>query len=178
MTGLIISGYDDDLLGARLRWQIEREIGANGNRNGAFHVTVCRTDNETVAQKIVGAIAPGPERVTWARYACRLMNRLAREGGAWVVVWCEPRDKITREPTRALFLWKDRDGDVPVTFDCVQPFDEIVAMGPTWFVDAGVRALAEYRAHNRDIGVKADQMIKEALGQQSANPRAGGPSAV
>ena len=58
MTGLILPGYDDDLLGKRLLWQIEREIAANQCRNLAFHVTVCRADNETVAQKIVGTIAP------------------------------------------------------------------------------------------------------------------------
>ena len=178
MTALVLSGYDDDLLGARLRWQIEREIAANQCRNPAFHVTVCRADNETVAQKIVGAIAPGPLRVTWARYACRLLNRQAREGGAWVVAWCEPRDAAAREPTRVLFLWKDRDGDVPVTFDCVKPFDATVAMGPTWFVEAGTRAIRAFREHLHEADIRPQDMIREAMGQQSANPRAGGPTSL
>jgi hypothetical protein len=176
MTGLIIPGYDDDLIGKRLLWQIEREIAANQSGSAAFHVTVCRADNETVAQKIVGSIAPGPLRVTWARYACRLLNRNAREGGTWIVVWCEPRGLLAREPTRVLFLHKDRDGDIPVGFDCVEPFETMVAWGPTWFIDRGLDALKAHREHLRDVGVRPDQMIREALGEQSADPRAGGPS--
>lgn len=178
MTALVLPGYDDDLLGKRLLWQIEREIAANQCRNLAFHVTVCRADNETVAQKIVGTIAPGPMRVAWARFACRLLNRHAREGGAWVVVWCEPRDALGREPTRLIVMWKDADGDVPVSFDCVKPFDEIVAMGPTWFVEAGTRAVRAWREHLREADIRPQDMIREALGQQSANPRAGGPAAL
>jgi hypothetical protein len=178
VSSLIVPGYDDALIGKRLLWQIEREIAANQSRDGAFHVTVCRADNETIATKIAGSIAPGSVRVTWARFACRTLNRQAREGGTWIVVWCEPRDAITREPTRVLFLWKDRDGDVPTGFDCVQPFEMMVAWGPTWFVDQAHRALQAYREHLRESGIRTQHMIREALGEHSSNPKAAGPCEV
>lgn len=167
--------YDDELIGKRLLFQIEREIAANQARNLSFHITVCRSDNETIAQKIVGHIVPGGARVMWARMLCRMLNRDAREGGAWVVVWAEPNNWIGREPTRVIFLWKDGDGDVPVTFDSVQPFGALVDMGPLWLIECATRAIAAYREHLRESGIRPQDTIKEALGQQSANPRAGGP---
>jgi hypothetical protein len=179
MTGIILPGYDDELIGKRLLWQIEREIAANQSRVGpsgpSFHVTVCRSDNETTVTKIAGSIAPGPARVAWARFACRALNREVRAGGTWIVVWCEPRDLVSREPTRLLILWKDWDGDIPVTFDNVQPFEEIVDWGRTWFLEAAFNALSAYREHLRESGIRPRDMIREALGQQSANSRAGGP---
>jgi hypothetical protein len=178
-----VPGYDDALIGKRLLWQIEREIAANQSRDGSFHVTVCGADNETLATRIVGSIAPGPLRVTWARFACRMLNRACREGGTWIVVWCEPRDEalaasaqISRAPTRVLFLWKDSDGDIPTGFDCVQQFETMVAWGPTWFVDQAARAIAAYREHLRESGIRPRDTIKEALGQAGADPRGSGPS--
>jgi hypothetical protein len=176
MIALHLPSYDDELIGKRLLWQIEREIAANQSRDGSFHVTVCRSDSETVATKIVGSIAPGSARVMWARYACRLLNRQVREGGTWIVVWCEPRDRIAWEPTRLLVLHKDSQGDIATGFDCVQPIEEIVGWGQTWFLGRAQEALQAYRAHLHDAGIKPSQMIAEALGQQSANPRASGLS--
>jgi hypothetical protein len=171
-----MADYDDELIGRRLVLQIEREIAANQSRSGAFHVTVCRADDLTTVSKLRGALAPGGERVLWARHACRLLNRTAREGGTWVVVWCEPATRAARVPTRLLILWKDRDGDVPCGFDCIRSFEEIVSWGPTWFVDQATRALQGYREHLREVEVKPHHLIKEALGQSSADPTAPPPS--
>ena len=62
--------------------------------------------------------------------------------------------------------------------DIEGPLEDIVAWGPTWFVDQAARALAAYREHLRDAGVRPQDIIREALGQASADPKAGGPAAL
>ena len=160
--------FNDDVIGLSLIRQIEYEIGQNQARDTAFHVTVCRSDNLTTAQQARGDITMSWDRLRWADIVCRALNKGARQGGTWIVAWCEPQDRIDRTPKRVLFLWKDGDGDVPICFDCVEPFEDIVSWGPLYWEVHAHKALQQWREHLRDVEVRPDQMIKAAQGQRSA----------
>ena len=155
----------DELLGLRLRHQVEYEITNAGVHDTSFHVSVASA-NGTVTQKASGFMPVDLPRREWARLTCSLLNRHARHGGTWIVAWCEPRNAIDRTPQRVVFLWKDRDGDVPVTFDCKERFDEIVSWGPEWPIEAAHKALARYAQWLKDLAITPDMMLKAAQGER------------
>lgn len=172
--------YNDDLLGLRLRDQIHYEIRHQLKQNLSFWVAVCRNTGQVLSKpddNIVSMLAglplcrPPVEFQLWARFACERVNKLARKDGAWVVVWCDPT--IHGVPTRVMFLFKDKDGDVPCMFDCAEPFPAIVMLGTDWFVHRAEQVVDNYRREwIKDLGIKPEQQIRAALGQASVDPKA------
>jgi len=167
----------DAMLALALRDQVAAEVRHNGTRDTACHVTLCLA-NGTVLQRAAGFMPLDLARREWARLTCARMNRPlmqggVRQGGAWVVAWCEPVSAADRTPTRVLFLWKDADGDTPVVFDCQARFDEMVAWGPDWPLAHATEALRRYGEHLRNLSLRPEHMIKAAQGETAYDPKTG-----
>lgn len=166
-----MTDFNDDVLGKRLIHQIAEEVRANQASDAAFWVVVATTGLALYMRQF-GGCRPAPEQIAYARFVCTMLNRRYRFGGAWVIAWCEPRNQVDRTPTRLVFLWKDKDGDVPIAFDTVRPLEDLVTWGPVWFCEKAEEAFEKYRGWLKGVGVKPEQMIKAALGETSADPEA------
>lgn len=165
-----MTDFDDDLIGKRLYDQIVYEIHNDRIRNERFWVCVCRTNGEVRSRKF-GLIFPELPQILYAQMACRMMNAKVRHDGTWIVVWFAPDHAGV--PTRLMFLWKDRDGDVPATYITEAGMLELVKRGPEWACEMGAGVIKRYREFLRNADIKPEQMIKAAQGQKSVNPNVG-----
>ncbi len=107
----------------------------------------------------------------------RQLNREVGHDGGWIVGFTHPPyrgDAIRVDGDnvwgRMFFLWLDKDGDPQFTFDTDLPFVEVFGSGIEGYLNQCEKAYHEWekvlgKQGLKDLGIKEDQLIKEALGQ-------------
>lgn len=106
----------------------------------------------------------------WAIQLCERLNDEIGLDGRWAVGWTDfsPNDGF---PKRAFMAHLDHDGDLIFIVDIEDPF--LIMVGALDdYVDQAAQAHKSTQGHLADVGVKPDQRIKAALGQQSQDPTA------
>ncbi len=101
---------------------------------------------------------------------CKRLNFEAALNGRWAVGWTDfsPSDGF---PKRAFMAYLDQDGDLIFIVDIEDPF--LIMVGSVDdYIDQAVQAYFRTKGHLADVGVKAEQRIKAALGEPSRDPTA------
>lgn len=129
-----------------------------------------------------GRIQPIPAQQQWARDLCDALNRHADLDGAWIVAWCDPVVVVPPAglgvlvmrraiPTRAVWMHKDRDGDIDFSIDTEDSLTDIMRSSLDERVDRAIFAAREVQSIEADVGIDRRHKRLAAQGQAPANPR-------
>ena len=118
-----------------------------------------------------GTALPTEMRV-FAVNLCERLNAEIHLDGTWSVGWTDfsVEDGF---PKRLLMGYLDKDGDLIFLVDAEDPFMIMIACVDS-YIDQCAQAYRQAYEHAADVGVKPDQRIKAALGQESKDPLAEG----
>lgn len=101
---------------------------------------------------------------------CEHLNHALALDGRWAVGWTD-FSSSDGFPKRAFMAFLDQDGDLIFIVDIEDPF-LIMVTSIDDYIDQAGEAHIRTLGHLADVGVKADQRIKAALGEPSRDPTA------
>jgi len=178
LSGTARAAFNDEVLGKMLCRQIEEALVDYDRLPNDYIAFVCANDNQTVRKGERGTIDIDDVQELFARSAVKMLNTHARMDGAWVAVWGGIRSYTMRQAECFILIWKDRDGDDHFTrcidFDARNRLEDCLGRGiygPEWLLESAELAKQAQREHIEAAGVRPEQMIKRALGQQSTFDR-------
>ena len=161
--------FDEKLLVAGLPAQAEA-----AHIIGAWWVCFWQGGRGEPESRSKGAIVPTVEQTLYAKNLCRKLNRELHLGGMWLTAWAEPAGE-DRVPQRFVLLWKDPDGDVPLTLDNDERYVQQLRIPLEEWVSDAERAWLAWREINKKMDIRPQDQIKAALGEPSVDPTASIP---
>lgn len=127
-------------------------------------------------------IEPHELQKSFAKELLLALNKEVGHDGGWVVGFTHPPAAWhafhvdgDNAWARMFCLWLDADGDPQFTFDTELPFVEVYGSGTDGYIQQCSQAYREWekmlgKQGLKDLGIKDDQLIREAMGQKAPAP--------
>jgi hypothetical protein len=124
--------------------------------------------NGVLVEKTTHSIQrPSPEQKGFAHDMLRRLNREMHHDGRWAVGWTD-WDMQRGHYTRVMFLFLDKHSDLQFVVDDDEPLI-FMLIAADRLIEQCEEAWENWRSHLADVGVKDEQKIAAALGQQSVD---------
>lgn len=175
---------DSQALSNRLHAEATFDCSEGDSSKGHFWSLTQMPSDRRVAVRLnftpsMTDIEPHELQKSFAKDLLVALNREVGHNGGWVVGFTHPPASwhafhINGDNAwaRMFCLWLDADGDPQFTFDTELPFHEVFGSGIDGYVHQCAKAYREWekmlgKEGLKDLGIKEDQLIKEAMGQKA-----------
>lgn len=125
---------------------------------------------------------PDDARRGFLQSLCWNLNRNLRHDGAWICAWTHPGlavvqgdGTMSRQPTRFVLLWVDKDGDPQFTVENEEPFWRAGQASLDHWLEEAETGWTTWFHHMRTVpGVTSHETYKKAQGETPPSLRYGG----